>query len=170
MSKKEEWSEISFSSSEITYYDLIVEEKDLNSIEKISDQISNVIAGGESDSTAHLVLGNLNHFKDEALGSSYLSIESTDINSFDYTIENQGKLVSTGCSTILVGQSLMNVAVASGVMPTTGLPLPMISYGGSSLVSSLLIAGLLLRCSLESTELISNSKISESQSLITRYS
>ncbi len=95
MSKKEQWSEISFSSSEITYYDLIVEEKDLNSIEKISDQISNVIAGGESDSTSHLVLGNLNHFKDEALGSSYLSIESTDINSFDYTIENKGKLVKT---------------------------------------------------------------------------
>ncbi len=71
---------------------------------------------------------------------------------------NQAKLVSTGCSTILVGQSLMNVAVASGLMPTTGLPLPMISYGGSSLLSSLLISGLLIRCSLESTDLISNSK------------
>jgi cell division protein FtsW len=34
-------------------------------------------------------------------------------------------------------------------MPTTGLPLPMISYGGNSLLASLLTAGLLLRCSLE---------------------
>ena len=67
---------------------------------------------------------------------------------------NQAKLVAIGCSTILVGQSILNIAVASGVMPTTGLPLPMISYGGNSLLSSLLIAGLLVRCSLESSGLI----------------
>ncbi len=67
---------------------------------------------------------------------------------------NQTKLVAIGCTTMLVGQSVLNVAVASGVMPTTGLPLPMISYGGNSLLSSLLISGLLIRCSLESTDLI----------------
>ena len=67
---------------------------------------------------------------------------------------NQSKLLAIGCSTILVGQAIMNIAVASGVMPTTGLPLPMISYGGSSLMSSLLIAGLLVRCSIESTGVI----------------
>ena len=39
-------------------------------------------------------------------------------------------------------------------MPTTGLPLPLISYGGNSLMSSLVILGLLIRCSLESTGLI----------------
>ena len=93
--KKEDWSEISFSTSELTYYDLIVEEKNLNSIEKINEQISNVIEGGENESTSHLVLGDLNHYKDKALNSSYLTIDSTDITSFDYTIENQGKLVAT---------------------------------------------------------------------------
>ena len=92
--KKEDWSEISFSTSELTYYDLIVEEKNLNSIEKINEQISNVIEGGENESTSHLVLGDLNHYKDKALSSSYLTIDSTDITSFDYTIENQGKLVA----------------------------------------------------------------------------
>ena len=92
--KKEDWSEISFSTSELTYYDLIVEEKNLNSIEKINEQISNVIEGGENESTSHMVLGDLNHYKDKALNSSYLKIDSTDITSFDYTIENQGKLVA----------------------------------------------------------------------------
>ena len=58
-------------------------------------------------------------------------------------------LLAIGCTTLLVGQSILNIAVASGAMPTTGLPLPMISYGGNSLLSSLLTAGLLLRCSLE---------------------
>ena len=67
---------------------------------------------------------------------------------------NQARLVAIGCSTILVGQSILNIAVASGAMPTTGLPLPMISYGGNSLMSSLVIMGLLIRCSMESTGLI----------------
>jgi cell division protein FtsW len=66
---------------------------------------------------------------------------------------NQHRLVAMGCTTLLVGQSILNIAVASGSMPTTGLPLPMISYGGNSLLSSLLVAGLLVRCSLESTGL-----------------
>lgn len=72
---------------------------------------------------------------------------------------NQSKLVAIGCCTILVGQSVMNISVASGLMPTTGLPLPLMSYGGSSLISSLLIAGLLLRCSLESTGLVGGLEI-----------
>ena len=67
---------------------------------------------------------------------------------------NQSRLVAIGCTTILVGQAILNVAVASGSIPTTGLPLPMISYGGNSLLSSLFIAGLLIRCSLESTGLV----------------
>ena len=62
---------------------------------------------------------------------------------------NQQRLVAIGCTTLLVGQSILNIAVASGAMPTTGLPLPMISYGGNSLLASLLTAGLLMRCSLE---------------------
>jgi cell division protein FtsW len=66
---------------------------------------------------------------------------------------NQHKLVAIGATTLLVGQSILNIAVASGAMPTTGLPLPMISYGGNSLLGSLFAAGLLVRCSLESTGL-----------------
>ena len=61
---------------------------------------------------------------------------------------NLQRLVAIGCTTLLVGQSILNIAVASGAMPTTGLPLPMISYGGNSLMASLLVCGLLLRCSL----------------------
>ena len=66
---------------------------------------------------------------------------------------NQHKLVAIGATALLVGQSILNIAVASGSMPTTGLPLPMISYGGNSLLGSLFAAGLLVRCSLESTGL-----------------
>jgi len=85
--------EIWFSCPELTYYDFTVEAKDLNSIEKISDAISNVISGGESDSTAHLVLGKLGHFKQECLSSDYVFIESSDVDDFVFSIENKGKLI-----------------------------------------------------------------------------
>jgi len=75
---------------------------------------------------------------------------------------NQARLTAIGCTSLLVGQSVMNMAVASGSMPTTGLPLPMISYGGNSLLSSLLIAGLLIRCSLESTGLVGSRRLKRS--------
>ena len=67
---------------------------------------------------------------------------------------NQPRLVASGCSTLLVGQAILNIAVASGAMPTPGLPLPLVSYGGHALMSSLVSLGLLVRCSLESTGLI----------------
>ncbi len=65
---------------------------------------------------------------------------------------NYSKLIAMGSGTILVGQSIMHIAVSSGAMPTTGLPLPLISYWGNSLISSLLIAALLVRSSIESTD------------------
>jgi cell division protein FtsW len=76
---------------------------------------------------------------------------------------NQQRLVAIGATTLLVGQSILNIAVASGSMPTTGLPLPMISYGGNSLLASLLTAGLLIRCSLESRGLESRPSRSRRQ-------
>ena len=67
---------------------------------------------------------------------------------------NYTKLVAIGCVTILIGQSTMHIAVATGTMPTTGLPLPFVSYGGNSLLSSFFVISMLLRCSLESTGFI----------------
>ena len=67
---------------------------------------------------------------------------------------NYTKLVAIGCGVLLTGQSIMHIAVTTGSMPTTGLPLPFISYGGNSLLASFFIAGMLLRCSLESTGFI----------------
>ena len=81
---------------------------------------------------------------------SYISLRITLKCRNNYT-----KLVAIGCGTLLVGQSIMHIAVATGAMPTTGLPLPFMSYGGNSLLASFFIAGMLLRCSLESTGFIS---------------
>jgi len=62
------------------------------------------------------------------------------------------RLVAIGAMILMVGQSMLNIGVATGVLPTTGLPLPLISYGGNSMVASLLVAGLLIRVARESNE------------------
>jgi len=48
-------------------------------------------------------------------------------------------------------QSLINFAVVLGLMPTKGIPLPFVSYGGSSLLVMLLATGVLLNISQQST-------------------
>ncbi len=59
------------------------------------------------------------------------------------------RLVAVGAMTLLVGQALLNMGVATGVLPTTGLPFPLLSYGGSSMVASLATAALLVRAARE---------------------
>lgn len=55
-----------------------------------------------------------------------------------------GRYLALGVTTMIVFQAFMNMSVVLNLFPTKGIPLPMISYGGSSLVSSLLSLGLLL--------------------------
>jgi cell division protein FtsW len=64
---------------------------------------------------------------------------------------NVYKLVAMGAIILLIGQSIINIGVATGVLPTTGLPLPMFSYGGNSMMASLLTAGLLVRVARETS-------------------
>ena len=47
-------------------------------------------------------------------------------------------------------QALINMSVALCLVPTKGLPLPLVSYGGSSLIASLIAVGLLLNLSQQS--------------------
>ena len=63
--------------------------------------------------------------------------------------ETSRQLVALGAMVVLIGQAILNVGVVTGVLPTTGLPFPMISYGGSSMLSSLAIAALLVRAARE---------------------
>jgi cell division protein FtsW len=56
-------------------------------------------------------------------------------------------LLSLGLVTSIVAQALFNISVALALLPTKGIPLPFISYGGSSLVPTLAAAGMLLNIS-----------------------
>lgn len=64
-----------------------------------------------------------------------------------------GKLICTGMAALVGFQSFVNVAVATGVLPNTGLPLPFISYGVSSLVSLYIGVGVCLNVGLQQQKL-----------------
>jgi len=53
-------------------------------------------------------------------------------------------LVAVGLATILVFHVFVNIGMTIGVMPVTGLPLPFLSYGGSTLIMSMVLIGFLL--------------------------
>jgi len=54
------------------------------------------------------------------------------------------RLLAAGLTTMIVSQALLNVAVVSGALPATGIPLPFFSAGGSSIVTTLICAGFII--------------------------
>ncbi len=60
------------------------------------------------------------------------------------TREPFGRLVAVGVVTLIAGQVLINTGMTVGLMPITGLTLPLVSYGGSSLLGTCLAVGLLI--------------------------
>lgn len=63
-----------------------------------------------------------------------ISLESRD---------RYGTLVAGGIACMFTFYGIINIGMVMGIMPVTGLPLPFVSYGGSSLVSSLMAVGIL---------------------------
>ena len=61
--------------------------------------------------------------------------------------ERFGRHLAWGLTGMIVLQALLNLSVATALLPTTGIPLPFISYGGSSMVTTLTACGVLLNLS-----------------------
>ena len=59
------------------------------------------------------------------------------------TTDPQAKLLVVGLTVMIFSHVLINVGVSLGVMPVTGLPLPFISYGGSSLITCMAAVALI---------------------------
>ena len=54
------------------------------------------------------------------------------------------QLVAVGTTTLIAGQAAINVGAVTGILPLTGIPLPLVSYGSSSKLSTLLMVGVVL--------------------------
>ena len=66
--------------------------------------------------------------------------------------DNYGFLLAIGIISVIAIQAIINIAVVTGSMPVTGVPMPFISYGGTSLVFNLGAMGILLNISRQSKE------------------
>ena len=64
-----------------------------------------------------------------------------------------GRLLSIGIGTNIFIYVIMNISMVSGLMPVVGIPLPLVSYGGSAMLSIMISVGLILN-----TELNANIK------------
>jgi cell division protein FtsW len=60
-----------------------------------------------------------------------------------------GKLLAAGITSLVCGQAAVNLAAVLGIAPLTGVPLPFVSYGGSSLVVLLACIGILLNIAVD---------------------
>jgi len=64
-----------------------------------------------------------------------------------HTQDMFGRFLAVGITSMVVVQAFINISVVLGLMPTKGIPLPLISYGGSSLFITLACVGVLLNVS-----------------------
>jgi cell division protein FtsW len=61
--------------------------------------------------------------------------------------DHLGKIVAIGITVMFVAQAFINVSVATTLLPTKGIPLPFISFGGTAMIFNLIAAGILLNIS-----------------------
>jgi rod shape determining protein RodA len=59
-------------------------------------------------------------------------------------VDLQGRLIASAVSFMFAFQTFVNVGVATGLLPNTGMPFPFLSYGGSAMFVNLIAAGLVL--------------------------
>lgn len=64
------------------------------------------------------------------------------------TKDKQGMLIIIGVMSLIIFQSIINIGMVIGALPITGLPLPLISYGGSSLFISIVSVALIINVSM----------------------
>ncbi|MEO7649327.1 MAG: putative peptidoglycan glycosyltransferase FtsW [Bryobacteraceae bacterium] len=65
-----------------------------------------------------------------------------------FRVEDEfGRYLALGITTMVVVQAFMNMSVVLGLAPTKGIPLPMLSFGGNSLLSTLALLGMLMNVS-----------------------
>ncbi len=66
------------------------------------------------------------------------------LNTAASTKEPGGRIIATGATALIGIQVIINIGVVEAILPTTGITLPLISYGGSSMLSTFILIGLIL--------------------------
>ena len=106
--------------------------------------VGQIVPEAHNDMIFALIGEQFGFFGAAAVLGAYLVLFAAGIEISGNTREPFGRLVAVGIVSVLAGQTFMNLMVALRLMPVTGITLPFVSYGGSSLLASFLAAGLLL--------------------------
>src|SRR5688572_8150380 len=106
--------------------------------------VGQFVPEGHNDMIFSLVGEQFGFFGVAVVLGAYVTLFTAGIEIAASTREPFGKLVAVGVVTLLAGQAFLNIMVAMKMFPVTGVTLPFVSYGGSSLLASFMAAGLLL--------------------------
>jgi cell division protein FtsW len=82
------------------------------------------------------------------------------------THDKFGKYLATGITSWIIFQALINIMVVISLFPTTGVPLPFISYGGTSLLSNFIAVGILMNISKNANNNTKNTKVRNVNNII----
>jgi len=74
----------------------------------------------------------------------YLIFSYRVMRKINFAKEDLSKLILSGCISLILIQTFIHVGVNIRILPTTGMTLPFLSYGGSSIVSTAILSGLIL--------------------------
>lgn len=99
------------------------------------------------DSIFAIVVEEFGFFGATLLGLTFLGFFLRSIHIARRAPDLFGKLLAAGLASLITLQAFVNMAAISGLMPLTGIPLPFISYGGTSLVVTLTMVGIMLNIS-----------------------
>ena len=106
--------------------------------------IGRLVPEGHNDMIFSLIGEQFGFFGSAVVIFAYVVIFAVGVEIAGSTREPFGRLVAVGVVAMLAGQTFVNLMVAMKMMPVTGITLPFISAGGSSLIASYLAVGLLL--------------------------
>ncbi|HTL29665.1 MAG TPA: FtsW/RodA/SpoVE family cell cycle protein [Tepidisphaeraceae bacterium] len=106
--------------------------------------IGRQVPEGHNDMIFALIGEQFGFFGAAVVLGAYIVLFTAGVEIASGTREPFGRLIALGVVSILAGQTFLNLMVATKLMPVTGVTLPFISYGGSSLIASFMAAGLLL--------------------------
>lgn len=79
--------------------------------------------------------------------------------------DGSGYLIVMGCNLLIVGQAVGNIAMVCGLLPVIGVPLPFISYGGTSLLVTFCVLGIVLNVIRQGKKLQRENALSEEDAI-----
>src|SRR5699024_12845101 len=88
---------------------------------------------------------------------------------YKHATDRMGRLLAVGITTQIATQAMLNLGAVSGLLPITGIPLPLVSYGGTSIVMTMISLAILMNISRQTNERIRHGEEQTDPSKTTLY-